>query len=54
MNAILVLAVACQVVRLPASMFTLEAVSGSQSRAASWKNSGREICLAKVSLIIAF
>ena len=54
MNAILVLVAACQVVRLSASMFTLEAVSCSQSWAASWSNYGQEICLARVNLIIAF
>ena len=54
MNAILVLVAACQVVQLHTSMFTLEAVSGSQSQAADWRDCGQEICLARVSLIIAF
>ena len=54
MNATLVLAVACQVVRLSASVFTLEAVSHRQSWAAGWRNCGQEICLARVNLIIAF
>ena len=54
MNATLVLAAACQAVRLSASVFTLEAVSRSQSRAAGWRNCGQEICLARVNLIIAF
>ena len=54
MNATLVLVAACQVVWLSASVFTLEAVSCSQSRAAGWRNCGQEICLARVNLIIAF
>ena len=53
-NATLVLAAACQTVRLSASVFTLETVSRSQSWAAGWRNCGQEICLARVNLIIEF
>ena len=54
MSTTLVLAVACQDVRLSTSVFTLEAVSRSQSWAAGWSNCGQEICLARVNLIITF
>ena len=53
-NATLVLVAACQTVQLSASEFTLEAISRSQSWAASWRNCGQEICLARVNLIIEF
>ena len=53
-KATLVLVVACQTIQLSASVFTLEAVSCSQSWAASWRNCGQEICLARVNLIIEF